>query len=456
MPYEDLREFLTDLRERGQLVQVDRSVSPHLELSLITKELNDRQGPAVLFTNVQGSPLPVVTNLFPSRERAAMALGVGVDDMRDRWIEAMRAPLEPVTVDRAACKEIIRDSAALTQIIPQIVWHERDGGPYLPFGLCICKDPDTGRRNMAIYRIHMKGGNKVGMKLQPPQHGGVCYAKAEARGEPLQIAIAIGGDPALYIASQAVTGFGVDEIGLAGRLRGAPVELVKCETVDLEVPAGAEIVLEGRVLPGVREAEGPFGEFQGYYSGASMRQVVEFTAITHRRDPIYLATYEGRPPTNTHVLQAIAREPRYFTQIRDYVCPTVKDVYVTLGGAACYHVWVSIHQQAAGQAKNVALELLKSHLVKHVIVVDDDIDVRDPLQMEWVLATRVQADRDVLILPGMASQHLDPSQPAHPSGLGCKMAIDATIPYGHDYDKVEFSPDLVERVRANWGAYGLR
>ncbi|MBI2368706.1 MAG: UbiD family decarboxylase [Deltaproteobacteria bacterium] len=455
MMQHDLRWFLELLDARGELVRVKEEVAPHLEVAAICRDLAYQQGPAVLFEHVQGCGMPVVANLFSKRQRLADALGITEAELREHWLRAFAQPIEPELVSGGPCQEVVESRVDLTTFIPNILWHPKDGGPYIPFGLSIVKDPDTGRRNMAIYRIQIKGPTRLGMKLQPPHHGGVAQAKAAARGERLEIAIAIGGDPALHIASQALVPYGVDEIALAGALRGRPIPLVRCQSVDLEVPAFAEIVLEGVVLTELTETEGPFGEFQGYYSGAAPRQVVEIRRITHRHAPLYLATYEGRPIGNTHILQAAARDPLYFKQIQDTVCPTVRDVCVTYGGNACYHVVVSIRQQAAGQAKNVALELLKDSRVKHVVVVDHDVDIRNPIEVEWAIATRFQADRDLLILPGMASQHLDPSQPAHPSGLGCKLAVDATVPFGQRFDVIEFPPEVERLVAERWERYGF-
>jgi 2,5-furandicarboxylate decarboxylase 1 len=304
--------------------------------------------------------------------------------------------------------------------------------------------------------MQMKGGSRLGFNSRPPQHAGVAQAKAEARGEPLEIAVAIGCDPALIMASQAVGSYEMDEVALAGAFRGAPVPLVKCKTVDLEVPATAEIVLEGEVLPEARELEGPFGEFTGYYSAAAPRGVLRVKALTRRTDPIYVGTYEGKPPVNTHVLQAVAREPIFFADIRRSVCPTVKDVVVTEAGCASLHVVVSIKQLRAGQARNVGCELIKSNLVKHVVVVDDDIDVRDPGAVEWAIATRVQGARDILIAPKMAGMVLDPSQYDFPSGLGDKIVVDATRSFGHHEELIEFPADLDAAVEAKWGRYGFR
>jgi 2,5-furandicarboxylate decarboxylase 1 len=201
--------------------------------------------------------------------------------------------------------------------------------------------------------------------------------------------------------------------------------------------------------------EGPFGEFTGYYSGAAPRGLIEVTAITRRRDALYLATYEGKPPTNTHVIHAAAREPVWYTQLKQDVCPTIRDINVTYAGCAALHVIVSMKQLKVGQARNVGLDLIKNATIKHVTIVDDDIDVRDPNAVEWAIATRVQADRDVIIIPNLAGMGLDPSQPSFPSGLGAKMIIDATLPMNGSEALVVLPEEGLAAVRERWAQYGF-
>jgi 2,5-furandicarboxylate decarboxylase 1 len=227
--------------------------------------------------------------------------------------------------------------------------------------------------------------------------------------------------------------------------------------VDIEVPSHAEIVLEGRVLPKVREEEGPFGEWTGYMSGRAPRPVVEFTCLTHRKDPIYEVTYEGFPvwgPTN--VMQAVAREPEWLKRIRSHTCPTVKDVHFTFGGCAGLHVVVSIKKQVEGQGKNVLLDLLRSNQTKLAIVVDDDIDARDLHQVEWAIATRFQADRDLIVVSGAAGMKLDPSQPNFPDGVGAKMGIDATRKLNAEFPPMNRIPEeVMARIKREWKSYGI-
>jgi len=457
MAYYDLREFVLALEEKGELKRVKREVNPEFELAGVCIESITQRGPVLLFENVKGSETPVLNNPFVSRRLVALALQCREEDLLKVWMERAEKKISPIIVKDGPCKEVKVRNPDLTRFPVLILWHEGDGGPYITFGQFICKDPETGRRNVGIYRIQVKGPQRGGLLIKPPQHAGVCLEKAETMGRPLEFAVAIGTEPASYLCTQAPLGFGEDEYELASSLRQAPLELVKCETVDIEVPAHAEIVLEGRVLPNVREDEGPFGEWTGYMSGRAPRPVIEFTCLTHRRDPIYEVTYEGYPiwgPTN--VMQAVAREPEWFKRISSHTCPTVRDVHFTFGGCAGLHVVVSIKKQAEGQGKNVLMDLLRSNQTKLAIVVDDDIDVRDLHQVEWAIATRFQADHDLIVVSGAAGMKLDPSQPNFPDGVGAKMGIDATRKLNARFPPANRIPEeVMARIKRDWKSYGI-
>ena len=457
MAYYDLREFVLALEEKGELKRVKRKVNPEFELAGVCIESITQRGPVLLFENVKGSETPVLNNPFVSRRLVALALQCREEDLLKVWMERAEKKISPIIVKDGPCKEVKVRNPDLTRFPVLILWHEGDGGPYITFGQFICKDPETGRRNVGIYRIQVKGPQRGGLLIKPPQHAGVCLEKAETMGRPLEFAVAIGTEPASYLCTQAPLGFGEDEYELASSLRQAPLELVKCETVDIEVPAHAEIVLEGRVLPNVREDEGPFGEWTGYMSGRAPRPVIEFTCLTHRRDPIYEVTYEGYPiwgPTN--VMQAVAREPEWFKRISSHTCPTVRDVHFTFGGCAGLHVVVSIKKQAEGQGKNVLMDLLRSNQTKLAIVVDDDIDVRDLHQVEWAIATRFQADHDLIVVSGAAGMKLDPSQPNFPDGVGAKMGIDATRKLNARFPPANrIHEEVMARIKRDWKSYGI-
>lgn len=456
MAFDDLRQYIHLLESEGELARVAASVSPRFELAAISRVALEKKGPALLFERVEGSGFPVVCNLLTTRRRVALALGCSEEELLKTWLERTEKKVFPELVSTGPCKEVISDAVDLEQFPVPIWWNKDDGGPYITFGLFICKDPETGLRNVAIYRVQIKGKNRSGVLIQPPQHGGICFANAEKRDQPLEFALALGAEPVCYLAAQALLTFEEDEFVLASSLRQEPLPLVKCETVDLEVPASSEIVLEGHMLPGAREMEGPFGEFTGYLSGRAPRPVAEYHCITHRQEPIYLTAYEGYRLGTSTMLLAVSREPEWFRWIRSHSCPSVKDVHFTPAGCGTFHAVVSIRKQVEGQAKNVIADLLRSHTCKHVIVVDDDIDPRDPSSVEWALATRFQADRDLVIIPGAAGIKLDPSQTDFPTGVGAKMGLDATRPLFREFPALADVPEEFRRkVEKEWEDFGF-
>lgn len=457
MPFNDMREFIAALEKAGELCRVKKAVSPQHELAGVIEHNIARQGPVLLFENVEGSTMPVLNNPFTSRRLVAFALGWDEKDLMRRWLECLEKPIAPVRVETGPCKEVRVPVPDLTKFPVPITWHDGDNGPYITFAQVITKDPDTGRRNVGIYRLEIHGPDRLGASIARIHHGAVNHLKNERRGKDCEFALAIGTEPACYLATQATMGHGEDEYALAGALRGAPLELVRCETVDLEVPAHAEIVIEGRILANVREDEGPFGEWTGFVSGRSQQPVAKVTYMSHRKDPIYAVTYEGFPvygPTN--IMQAVAREPEWVRTIRLQSCPMVKDVHFTLGGCAGSIVIVSIKKTVEGQAKNVILDLLREPGHKLVIIVDDDIDVRDMDRVQWAMATRMQPASDLIMIPEAACMRLDPSQPNFPSGVGSKMGIDATWPLNQAVTPYATVPKATaEHVTRVWETYGI-
>jgi len=288
----------------------------------------------------------------------------------------------------------------------------------------------------------------LGTMSVPPQQLGVYFQEVEARGESLPVAVAIGNDPYTTLCSQIPGGIYLDEFAVAGGWMGEPVDLVRCETIDVLVPATSEIVLEGEMVCGERRLEGPFGEFPGTYTPPVERPIFRLKAITHRHDPIYVAGLTGLPTTDNHVMKALAYEAMIYDRIRQ-ICPTVKDVCLTDGGGG-NHLAISIRPTFETQARDVMLTAFTAAKVrpKLVVVVDDDIDVRDPVQVEWAMAFRMQADRDVVIFERGVGQILDPSAPR--PRVGALMGIDATQPYGQSYGELTVVPGAAEFEIPGW------
>lgn len=415
-----LRDWLTLLEQEKILKTVTKQVDLKHELAAIGKKADGKY--ALKFVNTGGS-MPVVTSFGGSRALLAKAMGVEVHQVAEHFAQAQENPMKCVLVDKsnAPVKEFVTFDVDLSKL-PIPIHHEKDSGAYITAALLIAKDPETGARNVSIHRLQVSGANRLGILILP-RHLYNFYQKAEAENKPLEIALAIGVDPILLLASQALAPLGFDEFTIASRLYGKPLELVKCETVDLEVPAQAEIVLEGRLLPSVREMEGPFGEYPKYYGPASLKSVIELTAMTSRKNPIYHTIV---PATMEHcLLGAIPREGGMLQLIRNTV-PTTLGVHLTAGGTCRYHAVIKIDKKSEGEAKNAIFAALSSsHEIKHVVVVDKDVDIFNMEDVEWAIATRSQAGRDVFIVERAAGNKLDPSTD---DGVCDKMGIDATVP----------------------------
>ncbi len=380
---------------------------------------------ASLFPKPDGHPVPVVSGLLSQRAWMAEALGVGEGELVERFQDACRNPIPTVesTAD-ASCQEVMHHEVDLAELLPIPTHNEHDHGAYITAGLLIARRRDTGVQNVSIHRLQISGPNRLGALLLP-RHTLAFFQENEAAGADLDIAIVIGVDPLTLMASQAAVPIDHDELEIAGALRGAPLPVVKCVTNDVRVPANAEIVLEGRLLARVREPEGPFGEFPQYYGERAERHVIELSAVTHRQSPLYHTIVGGG--LEHLLLGCIPREGSFLSHLRS-TFPCVRAVHLPQGGVCRYHLYVQVHRPAPGEVKNVILGALGTHYdIKHVTVVDSDVDVFDPAEVEWAVATRFQADRDLVVVPGTQGSKLDPSTT---DGIGAKMGLDATVPPG--------------------------
>jgi 2,5-furandicarboxylate decarboxylase 1 len=440
MPWPDLRSFLAALEERGDLLRVPGPVDWEYEAVALTRHTSDIQGPALLLESVRDSQFPCLSGLFAAKRRVAWSLDVAEDELDATYRERENLSLAPtMTNGTPPCQEIVLtgDQVDLCSL-PILRHYERDGGRYITAGLQVAKDPGTGIRNVTISRMLLLDHRRLSVFAPPGRHLRTIIERWHERGEPAEIAVVIGAEPATQIASQARPSYGVDEFGVAGGLRGEPVELARCVTIDVEVPATSEMVIECRTVPGEMVVDGPFGEYPGTYSDAKPTPVVEVTAITMRRGGMYQNTLTGMPMTENHwMMEPAAVSLAWRESLK--ITPEVVAVNVTPGGATRHHVVVSIKKRHPSEARNLALALLAAPLgAKLVTVVDDDIDVYDPLQVEWAVNTRVQADNDVFILPNLYSPTLDPSAPA--PRTSAKMGIDATAPIG---DRAAYQPPRV-------------
>lgn len=420
----DLRSWLEVLAGRGDLAVAREGVGLIDELAAIAKRTE--RDKAVLFPRPGGHAIPVAVNLFTRRSWVADSLGLDEADLLPRFLAAAARPVPSVEVPAGAVQEVIHTEVDLLRQLPIPKHNELDSGPYITAGLLIARNPVTGVQNVSIHRCQISGPNRIGILILPRHTRAYCRLAAEA-GTELEVAIVIGVHPALLLASQAIAALDEDEMAIAGALLGRPVEVVKCRTNAVRVPADAEIVLEGRILRGVLEPEGPFGEFPQYYGPRAPRDVIEIDALTHRRQPIFHTIVGG---SFEHlVLGEVPREATLLQHLKRSF-PNVLDVRLTLGGTCRYHLAVKIDKQSAGEPKNIIMCAFGGHYdIKQVIVVDKDVDIAVAEEIEWAVATRFQADRDLVLVAGAQGSKLDPSSE---DGVSAKLGLDATAPLTDD------------------------
>jgi len=429
---ENFRGFLDRLRGEKELTDIKQPVDIRHIATLV-----DQSKTALVFHDVIGYDMPVVSGIIRSRERAIMSMGCdSYPEIEHRLQQGIDHPLPPKYVETAKNKQVIAlDGDVDLYRLPIPMSSIHDGGPMITAGIVIARDPEYGM-NSGMYRFMVKEKNLTGIDIVTPNNMRLFAHRAYEAGRSCPISISIGTHPFEIMGSGFRAPLGVDEMAIAGGIRGAPVELAMCETMDLPCLADAEIVLEAEIQPtGWTQPEGRFGEFTRLMGGLHWNPLVKIKAVTMRRDAIYYALH--MPWENTWLAA-----PTRYTAIRRALRSAgvqVKDINVTLGGCGFWHAIVSIKKQA-GEGKNALLATLTAQDIKHVVVVDDDIDVFDPMDVEWAIATRVQGDRDVIVVPGARAKPLDPSLAVTPPGVvptGAKVGIDATIGEGIPRERFE-------------------
>jgi len=479
LAYRDLREFIEFLEKKGELVRVKEQVSYHLEIAEITDRVSKKCGPALFFENVQNSQFPVVTNLFGSFQRTAWSLGVEHIEEIPKRIEKLLKQKPPETVldkikmlpqlfelarsfpkivKNAPCQEVVEEDPDVTKLPALFCW-PKDGGRFITLPLVFTKDPETGVRNCGMYRMHIYDSRTTGMHWHLHKDGSHHYMKAEKLGKRLELAVAIGGDPATIYSATAPLPPNIDEMIFAGFLRGEPVELVKCKTVDLEVPAHAEFILEGYVDPFERKIEGPFGDHTGFYSPAEEYPVFHITCITRRKDAIYPATLVGKPPMeDCYVAKATER---IFLPLLRLDFPEIVDMNLPMEGVFHNCAIISIKKTYPGQAKKVINGLWgkgQMMFAKLIIVVDEEVDVQNISYSAWRILNNVDWKRDVLITEGPVDA-LDHS--SNFPRYGSKMGIDATKKSREEGmmrdwpDEINMSDEIKRLVDEKWSRYGI-
>jgi 4-hydroxy-3-polyprenylbenzoate decarboxylase len=444
--YSDLDEFLADLDKRRLLTRVAEPVSPNLEIAAVTDKACKMPGggPALLFEHPTGFDMPVAINVFGSMERMCLALGVKTLDEVGAGIEELMTPpapaslmdalkllpmvgrlkdLMPKTVKDARCQEIVKESGTLDDL-PILTCWPADGGPFITLPLVFTRDPETGVRNIGTYRMQVFDGRTTGMHWQRHKGGAQHHRVAERLGKRLEVAVALSPEPVLSYCATAPMPEGLDELLLGGLLARRRIEMVRCVTVDLEVPASAHIVLEGYVEPGERRREGPFGDHTGFYSQPDEYPVFHVTCVTRRKKPTYLTTIVGIPPMEDFYL-GMASERIFLPMIRKTL-PEIVDMHFPAEGIFHNLVIISIDKRYPGHARKIMSAvwgLGQLMFSKTIIVVDKDVDVHDVREVAWIVGTHIDPMRDVQMTKGPVDDLDDAAElPAY----GGKMGIDAT------------------------------
>lgn len=475
---QDLQSFIAFLEKHhpNEVLRVSRQVDPVFEATAILWRLEkERRFPLVVFENIKGAELPCVTNVHASFPRLALAIGLPITATpRDFVLEYMRRedqPLEPKLVDSATapCKEVVLTGDDVDVFtLPMLKYHELDSGQmdpgfeaqqgrYITLGYEIMKDPDTGIRNAGIYRLQAKSRNKFGIQISETAHGHYIMQKNIKRGQPTPMAVAIGLHPAVELGFLSFTSIDVDEFSIAGAMTGEPLQMVKCETIDVEVPAWAEIVLECEIDPELREPEAPFGEYPGTYGPERNNPVVWVKAITMRKNAHYQSSFVGH--RDNLLLSGVTRNSSIYKTCR-IASGGVKAVYVPPSGRSRYICYVQMEKLIEGDPKNAAMAAFTADpFLKYVVVVDDDVDITNDADVLHAIATRVRWDHDAFVVTYARGSPLDPASydPAGGSHLVTKVGIDATrkanypqeisTPRVDQVDLSEIFGDAWQRVR---------
>jgi len=443
----DLRSFIAELEAKSpeEIARVNKPLSPRYEISALLTHLEKiKRFPLLFFEKVKGSDAPVVINAQASRRLMAIALDGKPEDLARKFGERQSKPIPPVEVTEAPVQEVTKlgDEADLTEV-PMLTHYDVNGAPYITAGVVVAADPDTGVRNTSYNRLMMAGKRELRIFMAIGRHLWTLHNKFERRDQPLPIAIVIGVHPLFSLGAQALTPADEDEYAVIGGMMNEPLRLVKAKTVPILVPADAEMIIEGKMLPHVRRTEGPFGEFTGHAVPQDERQVIEVTAITHRKNYIFQDIHAGY--TEHKLMGAVPREAALLKAVRQSV-PTVKNVCMPVSGNCRFHAYVSIAKRTPGQAKNaICAAFAADMLLKHVVIVDDDIDIFDEERVLWAISNRFQADRDLVVIANAQGSELDPS--AGPGGVNAKMGLDATKPLEGFPPELRVPEEVMKRIR---------
>ncbi len=461
-----LREFLSILKTNGDLKEITAEVNKSWEVSSVARHTYtwpERERPALLFSNVQGFTIPVVVGIFNNIKQYALALGCNEEEIGERWNAGLNHPLQCIEVNQGPADQVVwKGEEANLERLPIPIWCPgKDPGPYLTSACAITRDPETGIINVGTYRCEIQGPNRIGINLHRERHAGIHLTKYEKLGRPMEIALCIGAPPSLMMASVAPIPFGLSELEVAGGLVGTPLQLIPCQTLDLRVPAETEIIIEGQISPGDMDWEGPFGEFTGYMGPKRINPIMRVNCITMREDPIYQGYVSQKPPSEGTTLSKINNEYIIKQKLKDVGITGIVDLNMTEAAGAHFHAVVSIRPMYPGLSREVMTALwgVGRTYFRQIIVVDEDVNVHDPVDVEWAVATRCRPDKDIVIMPDHITTTLDPVMTLEEManakvGRTYKYGIDATR--SHEYAAVALpDKEYLDMAAASWNKYSL-
>ncbi|CCJ33241.1 UbiD family decarboxylase [Caloramator australicus] len=419
-----LRYELNKIKQMGLLMEVNNEVDPKFELGSILKKYKNRR--PIIFNKVKGYRMPVCGALYTDREVLYKLIGIRHEERIFKLMEAIANPKPVKLLNYGPVMENIITGNVNVRTLPNPYFHEKDSSTYITAGMLVVKDIKTGKRYTSIRRFQVIDKNKISALIASPYLTNQ-FLEMEKQNKPLEVAIVLGYDVPFLLASQVSSElYGVDKYEIDSAIRGEALEVVKCKTVDLEVPAHSEIVLEGIMVPNRREKEGPFGELMGYYGQQGIHPIIEIKAIMHRNNPIYQTAF---PCREEHLANGLLREVELYYSLKRLV--DVKDVHVTLAGGYRFHAVASIKKKQEGDGKTAIIGALSSIKdLKHVVIVDDDIDIFDMEDVELAIATRFQASKDLVVIQDACGTTLDPSHTLR--GVTDKLGLDATKPLNNE------------------------
>jgi 2,5-furandicarboxylate decarboxylase 1 len=444
----NLEDFLKKLDDKHELLHIEREISLKYDVGKVLMKLyHTEKRPAVMFHKPGGKDIPLVANIFSTREKAAIALGTTVDKLNEKILSGMKNPVKPEVVTDAPCQEVtITGSDVDINKFPVPYYSPDDGGPYITPGIVVSKDPETGIPDFGHYRFQVIDKNVFSFLAQPFHRFGANIAKAKKMGVKIEAALVIGYDPALGYATQAKLGE-VDDFSYAGGILGEPLKVVKCKTIDVQGPASSQVVFELEVNYDKMFKEGPLGEYTGYYTPPYEKPTATVKTITYTKEPIFQALLTGKPSpiTENHILKEIPFEASLYGDLKSRF-PSIKSVRIPPFGGVQACVIISMSPRFPGEAKQAVMYVLSSFVApKYAIVVDEDINIFDMADVMWALSFRVRPERDIFTIEDTLRVPLDPSsKEGGVQTTKTAVGIDATIPVGIDYPKVADVPGWKE------------